>query len=105
MQVAFIAIIVLHGLIHLLGFAKAFRLAELPELKQPVGRPAGVGWLAAAVFFVFTAVLWRLGSAGAGICALAAAALSQALILGAWRDARWGTVPNVLVAVYVALGA
>jgi hypothetical protein len=41
MTVAFALFLVAHGLIHLLGVAKAFGLAELPQLRQPI--PASIG--------------------------------------------------------------
>ena len=38
-------VLIIHGLIHLLGFAKAFRFAELPQLTQPISPLVGVLWL------------------------------------------------------------
>ena len=35
-------LLVLHGLIHLLGFAKAFGFAELNQLKEPISRSMGL---------------------------------------------------------------
>lgn len=40
-------LLAVHGLIHLMGFAKAFGYAELPQLMQPVSvRRALSGWWA-----------------------------------------------------------
>ena len=36
MTTIFAIVLVVHGVIHLLGFAKAFGLAELPQLTQPI---------------------------------------------------------------------
>ena len=44
---ALIGLLILHGLIHLMGFAKAFGYAELPQLTQPISRDWGVVWLLA----------------------------------------------------------
>jgi hypothetical protein len=48
MAVVFASFLALHGLIHLLGFAKAFGLARLPQLTQPIGPLLGLLWLMAA---------------------------------------------------------
>ncbi len=42
-----VGVLALHGLIHAMGFAKAFGLAELPQLVQPISRAMGVAWLLA----------------------------------------------------------
>jgi len=43
-----------HGLIHLLGFARAFEVADMPQL-QPISRFLGGLWLAAGCLFLFAA--------------------------------------------------
>ena len=48
MRWTLIGLLTLHGLIHLMGFAKAFGYAELPQLMQPISREWGVVWLLAA---------------------------------------------------------
>ncbi len=42
-----IGVLGVHGLIHPMGFLKAFGYADLPELSQPISRAWGVGWLVA----------------------------------------------------------
>ena len=48
MRWVFAFIVVVHGLIHLMGPAKAFGYAELPQLTQPISRGMGLVWLLAA---------------------------------------------------------
>jgi len=101
-------LLAVHGLIHLLGFVKGFGLAPVAELARPVSRAAGALWLLAAVGFLAAAALLYLapGFAGPGrwwLAALPALVLSQALVVGAWSDARYGTVANALVAVPLAV--
>lgn len=45
-----------HGLVHLMGFAKAFGYAELPQLTQPISAEMGVAWLAAGLLVIASAV-------------------------------------------------
>lgn len=99
-----VALLGLHGLIHLMGPAKAFGLADLPQLTQPVSRAAGVGWLLAAVALLATAVALAVGSRSWWLLGLVAVVLSQAMILTAWSDAKVGTVANVIVLAAVIYG-
>lgn len=106
-QWVLLGLVVVHGLIHLMGFVKAFGLAELPQLTQPVSRPLGALWLLATLAFAAAAVallaqprlFWGVG--------LAAILLSQGLVFTAWRDAKAGTLANALIglAVLYSFGA
>ena len=51
------ALIGMHGLIHLMGFAKGFGYVDLPQLTQPISRPWGLAWLAAAVLVTTSAAM------------------------------------------------
>lgn len=111
MRFAFVAVMVVHGLIHLLGFVKAFGLAEVSQLSGATivelgpawVRPLGVLWLVAAVLIVAAMLMfvvgapawWQLGAIGL--------VLSQALIVLMWRDARAGTIANLVLAIAVAM--
>jgi len=48
MKTFFAVFLVVHGLIHLLGTAKAFDVADIPQLTQQIARPLGILWLLAA---------------------------------------------------------
>lgn len=86
-----------HGLIHLMGFFKAFGLARLDELKLDISRTSGLFWLAAAVLFGVTGLLFAVRREIWWMWALPAIALSQTLIVLAWSDARFGTIANVIL--------
>lgn len=104
MRWIFIFVVFVHGLIHLMGFFKAFGLAELPQLTQPLSRYMGALWLLAAVLLLATAV--ALGAWPRQAWALGAVALvvSQLTLLSAWKDAKFGTVANVILLVGVLYG-
>ncbi len=53
-------IIFLHGLIHLMGFAKAFQYGQITQLTKDISKPAGALWLLAALLFVVSAGLLLL---------------------------------------------
>lgn len=57
LKIIFATLVLLHGLIHLMGFAKAFKLAQISQLVQPISKPFGAIWGVAAVLFLVAAVL------------------------------------------------
>jgi len=102
MRWLFAAIVVLHGLIHLMGPAKAFGWAELEALTRPISRGMGVVWGLAGLAMLATAALYLAGHRGWWGVGLAAALLSQAAIVGSWSDARFGTVANLILLGMIA---
>jgi len=97
MKPVLIAIVVLHGLIHLMGFVKGFGLAPVTALRLPIGPGMGALWLSAAALFLIAAGLLALGREAWWIAGLPAVILSQVLVVLAWSDAKFGTLPNVLI--------
>lgn len=100
----FTAVVVMHGLIHLLGFFKAFGHAELPQLTQPISRPRGLLWLAAALLLLTTAATIASLPRGWWILGGLALIASQVAIASSWRDAKFGTIANMLLLVGVLYG-
>lgn len=99
---AFIALV--HGLIHLMGFAKAFQYAENSQLAQPISKPAGAAWGLSALLFILTAALFLMKKDGWWMWAVPAVILSQALIFTNWQDAKFGTIANVIVLAGAIIG-
>jgi hypothetical protein len=56
MKIVFAVFLVVHGLIHLIGTAKAFDVADIPQLTQAIARPLGILWLLAAALFLSAAI-------------------------------------------------
>lgn len=106
MRIAFLIIVVLHGLIHLLGFVKAYELKEVKELTLPISKTMGLTWLIAAVLVVGFGVFHALNSRFAWVIGVIAVVISQLLVLMYWKDAKFGTIPNVLIliATLISLG-
>jgi hypothetical protein len=90
-------ILLIHGLIHLLGFLKAFLLAELNELTNPVSKPLGLLWLLSALILVLSAVFIFLKNPLWWLFAIIGVLISQVLIILFWKDALYGTLPNILI--------
>lgn len=97
MRYAAIILLLIHGLIHLLGFATAFHLGNISQLTKEISKPAGLFWLIATLLFVGTAVMLFLQNRLLWIVLFTAVVLSQVLIAYSWHDAKFGTIANVLL--------
>jgi hypothetical protein len=106
MRIVFFVIVLFHGLIHLLGFVKGFGLREVKELTLPISKTIGVVWLVAAFIFLTYGILHLLNTKYAWLIGLVAVIVSQVLVMMFWKDAKFGTIPNmlILVASITALG-
>jgi hypothetical protein len=104
MRYAFAFLFLVHGLIHLMGFAKAFKYAEISQLTQPISKNMGVFWLLAAVLFTVATTLFLLQKDVWWMVAAPALLLSQYLIITSWQDAKFGSIANVLILIAVILG-
>ena len=92
------AFVMMHGLIHVLGVVKGFGWAHVAQLSEPVGVGVAFGWLAAAVLVTGAGLLLVIGVRWWWAVGLVAAVVSQLVIVTSWRDARMGTVANVVLA-------
>jgi hypothetical protein len=99
-----VLLLAVHGLIHLMGFAKAFGYAELPQLTQPVSGGTGVAWLAAGLLVIASAATMVASPRSFWIVGGVALVVSQTVILSEWSDARAGTIVNVVLMLAVAHG-
>src|SRR5690606_5092043 len=97
MKTAFAVVAVIHGAIHLFGFAKGLGLAHIPQLQLPISKAAGWTWLGVSIALVLSVVLLYAESRYWGLLMIAGLAVSQWLILRHFRDAKFGTVANLLL--------
>lgn len=104
MRWAISGLLVVHGLVHFMGFAKAFGYAELPQLTQSISRGMGLVWFGAGLAVIATAAASLALPKAVWMIGLVAVALSQSVILLAWHDAWAGTLANVLLVAVVAYG-
>lgn len=103
-RAVFIVVVLIHGLIHLMGFAKAFGYAELPQLAQPISRPLGIVWLLAALLLAATAASLAVWPRVWWIIAAVALTASQVVIVSSWSDARFGTLLNAVLLIGIVYG-
>lgn len=111
MRFAVVLLLAVHGLIHLLGFLKAWQLADVPQLTgatlftlpEPLPRVAGALWLVACLALVGAAPMLVMRLGGWWIVAAVGIAISQLLVVYAWPDAKAGTVLNVVLLVVILI--
>lgn len=104
MKLFIVFLIAVHGLIHLLGFVKAFHFAEVSQLTQSISKPSGLLWLLTALLFIATAVLYFLDKEVWWITSGVALILSQILIFTSWQGAKYGTAANVIILIVTIVG-
>lgn len=100
----FAFIMLAHGLIHFMGFAKAFDKNNVSPITQHISKPAGIGWFITAILFVITVVLFLIKNEWWPVTGIVAAIISQVLIITVWKNARFGTIANCLVLLIAIVG-
>lgn len=98
-------LLIVHGFVHLLGGFSELRVSDFNNLsgKLLFRIPSSLRkifaslWLTATVLFVASGVALIASQAWWSSAAIASVVISQILIIIWWPDAKWGTVPNILV--------
>lgn len=104
MRIAFIVILVSHGLIHLVGFTKAFGIYNYKGITSDISKSIGLLWLSSVVFFIITSILYSTKFNYWWLFALIAIILSQMLIIYFWNDAKYGTIANLIILFVSIIG-
>lgn len=104
MKIIFFVILFFHGLIHLLGFAKAFNLKEIKELTLPISQFSGIIWLISALLFITSGILFAFENKSWWLPAFIAVLISQILVFYFWKDAKIGTIPNLIILLTAIIG-
>ncbi len=99
MKILFLALVFLHGLIHVLGFVKCWGLKDIKELTLPVSRTMGIMWLITAIVTFVYAFTYFVNSRYSWVIGFLVVLLSQTLIIIFWKDAKFGTIPNLLILI------
>ena len=105
MKHVFAFVLLFHGLIHIIGFLKEWNLAPIRQLSgvtsfslnKNAALITGICWLIACLLFIVCAISYYLSKDWWWLLAIGAIVLSQVLIVLYWRDAKWGTVANIII--------
>ena len=96
-RVVLIVIVLLHGLLHLLGFYRSYSRSGVVNLKKHISKPLGWLWLICSLLFLINGFLILFNVNGWIYFILASLLISQVLILLSWREARYGTLVNMII--------
>ncbi len=92
-----------HGLLHLIGFISGYQLAKFNQLNSIPSKTAGIAWLITALLFTIVSIQYLSKKEFWWIIASLAIILSQTLIVLHWKDARFGTIVNLVLIVPLIL--
>lgn len=100
----FVFMIILHALIHLMGFTKAYSYASVSQLTQHISKFNGTLWLISAVLFIAGGVMFIFKKEWWWLILLATVFISQYLILTSWQDAKFGIIANAIILLVAIVG-
>lgn len=89
------AFIFLHGTIHLLGFVKGIKIAQISNLQTDISPVSGIFWVIAFLFFALSAIGYALGKDFWLYFVIPAIIISGVLIASSWGDTKFGIIPNL----------
>jgi hypothetical protein len=101
MRIVFTVLLTIHAITHLVGFLKAFGIAGFSSLTVSISKPLGIAWLfsalaflgATAAFLVAPKLFWLFGAI--------AIVVSPIVIASSFRDAKYGTLINIVILLLV----
>jgi hypothetical protein len=102
LKFVFAFILLIHGLVHFMGFAKAFCYDNITQLTKNISKPSGVFWFLTADLFIIATALFLLKKDIWIVVTVIAAIISQILISIAWKDAKSRTIANILILLFVS---
>jgi len=110
-RIIFLVVMAIHGLIHLLGFAREWNLLSRDQFKSEtivhfsgtMARMVGLLWLVTCMLLLSATLLAILRKDYYWIPAGIAILISQVLIILYWQDAKFGTIPNIIILIAVVL--
>lgn len=104
LKTVFIIVTLIHGLIHFMGFSKAFGYGQITQISKEITKPIGVLWFSAAILFIFCLAFYLFKKDFWPYFAIIAVILSQILIFTNWQDARFGSIANIIILLCAIVG-
>lgn len=105
MKYIFSIIILLHASIHLLGFLKAFEIANLPQFSGNISKLSGMFWLLVTLLLIISGIGFIKHENWWSWLAIVSLAVSFVLIITVWKDAKFGIIANfiILIVAFVSI--
>jgi hypothetical protein len=89
----------IHALIHFFGFFRAFEIAQFDALTKPVSKAMGLAWLLSGSLLILSLILFAMKAQYWWAVAFIGVLFSQILIFAFWKDARFGTILNIVILI------
>ncbi len=99
LKYVFALLVFLHGLIHAMGFSKAFNYSNISHLSKEISKPLGLVWLVAAFLFIVAAIYFLINKNNWETLAILAVIFSQAVVFNSWKEAKYATIVNVVILI------
>jgi hypothetical protein len=80
-----------------MGFTKAYNYGTLTQITKEISKPAGLLWLITTLLFLVSVPLFLLKKEIWPYIAFITVIISQILIITVWKDAKFGTIANVII--------
>lgn len=93
----FAFLLLMHGLIHFMGFSKAFGYGKVTQITAEISKTAGIFWILTAFFFIATTIFFLAKVEWWWTIAIVSLLMSQVLVFTDWQDAKYGTIANVII--------
>lgn len=97
MRILVAIFLVIHALIHVLGFLKAFKIIEINSLSLSISKTFGICWLIAVILFLITTFLLLFKSNYWWLFGMLSVVVSQIIIAFFWNEAKFGTILNLII--------
>ncbi|AOW18208.1 hypothetical protein LPB03_12445 [Polaribacter vadi] len=103
MKYFYALLLIFHGLLHLIGFIKAFFTTEIFKGLLSISKPMGALWLLTFLLFLYASSALLNNKKWINLIIIAVC-LSQYLIIMDWKDAKLGTILNIIVLTIAIIG-
>jgi len=103
MKYFYALLLIFHGFLHLIGFIKAFFSTEIFKDLLSISKPMGTLWLLTCLLFIYASSA-LLNNKKWITLIIIAVSISQYLIIMDWKDAKFGTILNIIVLTIAIIG-
>lgn len=70
-------------------------------MSQPIAKPIRLLWFSACILFVIAGIFYLTDKTSWWILALIGLVISQIVIFTSWKDAKYGTIANLIILALV----
>ncbi len=99
LRIILISIILMHGLLHLIGFYRSLSRNGVIYLRDYIPKSLGLLWLICALLFLLTGFFIIFRVRGWIYFMIAALIISQALIFLTWKESKYGSLINISILI------